>query len=523
MAANAYITRPDDPASAPINGTNDPTQSVFRRQKRPLAAGAFVNPAAPAPGTPASPAAQAPSGSVFDNLRLGAGTGLDMPTFAGVADSAQRASAAAQDKAAAARTFGDPSTFAPGSKPPVDIRMPVAPVFSPDSSASTIMDPMGRSASSVQPPVVASSPAPAAVAATPPAGSALPGAAGRMASAIPAVATTGPAAVPGASARALADGGVVQPDGSIAFSNIAGQPGAMSQDRINALSKGNVIPAAAFTNPGLGVASSEASGGAVTPGVSAGNAGFGAIQNPSNPAQEFNSAVDAARADNRQSTNDAVSDLASIAGGDWRTASGTAARNAAIDLKSELESAGRWAHGRGAADAVRQAALQKYLTTVGAMPGAVVQGLRNAAGTNQEALRGDASLGAEKLNKDAQIAMASIYRPGRTQAQIPMADGSLGLLGPDGVVRKAVGEDGKPINVPQVKEDAQGKRADSILQDIYKSTDEWRKNLPPGSPDATPDQITKARIASAQTRGFTPQQGKDGKWYISIGGQPVQL
>lgn len=502
-----------------INGAGDPTQSVFKNVQRPIAAGAFVNPAAPAPGAAASPDAPAAPGSVFDNLRLGAGTGLNMPTFAGATNNAQqRDSAAAQDKAAFAKTYGDPSTFTPGAKPPVDIRMPIAPVFSPDSSASTILNPMGMSGSGAQPPVVA--PSPAAVAAAPAAGPAMPGAAGRMASAIPTVAATGPvpppiAPAPSVPQRALADGGVVQPDGSIAFSNIPGQPGALTKDKIDALAKTNVIPAAAFTNPGLGVATSMATGGAVTPGVSADNIGFGAIQNPASAIQ---AAHDQAIADALEARRNANSDMVSIATEDPRSPLGIAARKLRVDAQTSEPTKGGF-RSRG----MPSAADQTYQQGIQALLGAASSAIPQSAQVGDTFQRNADDIERTGMTNASELAKANLTRPDKTAPQVTMADGTLGLLGSDGVVRKAVGEDGKPINMPQVKEDAEGKRADSILQDIYKSTDEWRKNLPPGSPDLTADQITKARIASAQTRGFAPRQGKDGKWYISIGGQPFQL
>lgn len=178
-----------------------------------------------------------------------------------------------------------------------------------------------------------------------PTGTVAPGAAGAMASAIPAAATTGPLSeirrptpnplpadagtgnAAAGRARAVADGGVVQPDGSIAFSNIPGKPSVLSQEKIAELSKVNVIPAASFTNPGLGVATSLATGGRVTPGVSADNVPRPVPQND---------AYDRAQSDNLEAQRRAQSDLLSIATEDPRSPLGIAARADRINASSNF-------------------------------------------------------------------------------------------------------------------------------------------------------------------------------------------
>lgn len=502
-----------------INGAGDPTQSVFKNVQRPLAAGAFVNPAAPAPGAAASPDAPAQPGG--GNFGVSAGRSIGQEARV-LGDNAARVLNASNDiitapfRAVSNFAGNVASGIAGGTGTPFN-PMPSTDAYLANNTGPAFL-PTGVSKPVAAPPVPTATPS--AVAAKPPAGPAMPGAAVRMASAIPAVAATGPvpppiAPAPSVPQRALADGGVVQPDGSIAFSNIPGQPGALTQDKINALAKTNVIPATAFTNPGLGVATSMATGGAVTPGVSADNIGFGAIQNPASAIQ---AAHDQAIADALEARRNANSDMVSIATEDPRSPLGIAARKLRVDAQTSEPTKGGF-RSRGMPSAADQTYQQGIQALLGAAGAAIPQSTQ--VGDTFQRNAGD--IERTGMTNASELAKANLTRPDKTAPQVTMADGTLGLLGSDGVVRKAVGEDGKPINMPQVKEDAEGKRADSILQDIYKSTDEWRKNLPPGSPDLTADQITKARIASAQTRGFAPRQGKDGKWYISIGGQPFQL
>jgi hypothetical protein len=209
-------------------------------------------------------------------------------------------------------------------------------------------------------------------------GSMLPGAAG---------ATTQPGPPQSFADRATADGGVSQEDGSYAFSNMPGKAG-YNPAPDNLGDNTNVASARNLSNPVLGT-----NGYTPTSDQGVGSTAYRGLTN----------AINDARNDNQQTQRGALSDLSSISTGDPRSVSGTAARNAAIDLKSDLESAGRYAHGRGAVAQVQQAAINRYMSGMGAAPGMLSEGMRNEAGTNDNAVRGLTSLGTGLLNNDARV------------------------------------------------------------------------------------------------------------------------
>jgi hypothetical protein len=425
-----------------INGDSDKTQSVYKPKRNLSTAGVpSVDNASANPTTEAGK-------SVWDNFSPGAATGLNIRSFSNVQDDTQRASAAAQNKADNTAMYGDPAKYIAGSKPPVDLRQPAPSVFSPDASQPTVLNPLGRVTTGVQPPIVP--PAPSAPARSL-SGSPPPGAAGAMVGAIPAVATAGPISKPGTAGatdngdpantpditydpqnrglpnttasipdakalaavrdkaisdyqapstgapksfadRATASGGVKQADGSYAFSNMPAQPGYNAN--LDSLGdNANVVSARNMANPGLGT-----NGYTPTTDQGVGSTAYRGLTN----------AIADARSDNQKTQRGALSDIYSMANQDPRSVSGTAARNAAIDLKSDLESAGRYAHGRNIAQ-VQQAAIDRYRSSIGAAPGMLSEGMHDEAGTNDEAMRGLTSLGTATLNNDARVNAAEAH------------------------------------------------------------------------------------------------------------------
>lgn len=61
------------------------------------------------------------------------------------------------------------------------------------------------------------------------------------------------------------------------------------------------------------------------------------------------------------------------------------------------------------------------------------------------AMQGESQLAQEALRGQNDVQRAIITRPVQTPTQINMEGGTLGLLGPDGIVRPALGEDGMPV------------------------------------------------------------------------------
>jgi hypothetical protein len=509
------VSRPDDPFGGAINGTGDPTQSVYRPKRPRTATPIQAAPSGSVPGgsgtagdrlpTPPNPAdGPGSDGGTFDAGRIGTATGLQMPSFAEVQNQATRAAGAAQAAAAkAARTGG--GTFDPAA--------PVAPVFSAKPGEATLLNPLGRATSGPQPPVVPVSAAAPRDASAPTA--VPPGAAGAMTAVLPAVATAGPA-VPAPAAfakpptvdqRVAADGGVKMPDGSYAFSNVPGAPGQVSKDTINRLANTNVVPAAAFTNPGLGVATSEATGGRVTPALGADNA----ITRPGSAEDAITAAYERAQADQAQARSDAQSDALSILNQDPRSPLGIAARNAKVELNSV---------GSGGGKAART---KTYLDKLGALLGgasAGVTGTTAAADTYQKDV---AQQRIAAGNQAAETARAALQRPNAAHSQVTLADGTLGLLQPDGTVRPALGADGKAVKVAQTKPEADDKRQQAVMDAISADAGKLLQNAVTPGQTATPQQIAQARRLAAQQNGLAIAVGPDGNYYANVNGTPVRL
>lgn len=130
-------------------------------------------------------------------------------------------------------------------------------------------------------------------------------------------------------------------------------------------------------------------------------------------------------------TRNAQSDLASIATRDFRSVLGSAARNADVERNS-----------RGSAGE------RDHASALSGLTGAAVAGLKPTADLAGEDIRDSGATSRANTEAAASIERAAIEkRPGFRD--VNLADGTMGVLGPDGVMRPAVDASGKPVR-PQV-------------------------------------------------------------------------
>lgn len=140
-----------------------------------------------------------------------------------------------------------------------------------------------------------------------------------------------------------------------------------------------------------------------------------------------------ARADNIEAQRMAASDAASIATQDTRSVLGRAARAAAIDANSSFGT-----------PAARRAQYTAALNSLGgaATGGMEAQarlgdvGVQDAGATSREQIQSATSRANNALNARTELSRALITRP--TPTQVNLANGTLGLLGPDGIIRPAI-------------------------------------------------------------------------------------
>lgn len=163
-----------------------------------------------------------------------------------------------------------------------------------------------------------------------------------------------------------------------------------------------------------------------------------------------------------------IQDFAAALGRDTRTSAGLAMRNADVEARSKL--------GRAKAGAEMVARNKDIASMYG---DALRQDLANTGSANVENVRGLTELqrtGLENGNRLATTAMNNQSELARTLLtrgagqEINMADGTLGLLGPDGVVRAALDQNGNAVR-PQI-----GKTADEIAS-MNKAVEDRTKTL----------------------------------------------
>jgi len=121
------------------------------------------------------------------------------------------------------------------------------------------------------------------------------------------------------------------------------------------------------------------------------------------------------------------------------------------------------------------------------------------------------------LSADTQRYDANLRRP--LPGQIQLADGTLGLMGPDGVVRPAVGSDGNPVKPLTKKEDAAVKRDDDVRAAISKTAGTLLPDIAGVGKPATAEHISQARLQAAQIHGLQVAKGKAGDLIVNINGE----
>jgi hypothetical protein len=252
------------------------------------------------------------------------------------------------------------------------------------------------------------------------------------------------------SGRPLGYGSAI--NGVRVFSDGSGGPGAppatMTKGQIDALGNGNRL---SIANSGVGGnIDSEALGG--TRPTASGSFGSTpelgspegyALSRPS-PSVDRSAAI-LAKAD--RDADYAKSDLASIMGRDPRSPLGTIARNMDVDI----DSAGLGGKDAAALKAAANRAQQQGLLDI--------EGGRASA--NQDALRdaGATARTGTEAARDITRAQIEKQQPGQ---HITLADGTLGIVGSDGVVRPATDPTGSPVHLqigkPAIDSAAYGKR-----------------------------------------------------------------
>ncbi|HSX21493.1 MAG TPA: hypothetical protein VLE97_01810 [Gaiellaceae bacterium] len=187
---------------------------------------------------------------------------------------------------------------------------------------------------------------------------------------------------------------------------------------IAALNKVNTLSRA---DPGIGGGIGTAANGGVTPEL---GSGIGA------PARAIagRDVGAAARAANANAQAASASDIASIASRDPRSVLGSAARNAEVEANSVGGKRGN-------------AALANALTSLYGGATAPVD-IAAKQGTVETQNAGETER--ENIQQQGGIAREYVARTAEPQ-RVSLADGTLGLLGPDGVVRQARGSDGNPV------------------------------------------------------------------------------
>jgi len=339
-----------------------------------------------------------------------------MPLYASEQYDDPRAPVAAQDAAAKkARTGSDNPVFDPAT--------PIPATYSADATRPTALNPLGVNrntdanylaspssvdgAQSVARPVPTSNPAP-----LPPANLAPPvtrpvfnDVSTSMSTAL-AGAPAGAAG--GGSPRAVVNGRVISPD------------------EITKLSNTNVISSDAFRNPGIGTLGIPVS---TDQGVQLASQG---INRPSaTPAFDPQAAI-------QDGQRRARSNLADILSEDPRSILGSAAYNARVKYS------GTGPEGRAAYQNALTALMKQGMDPATAAQEVALQGSRNSSAQALEDTRQAGDNQRAKLNADTQRFDAVLRRP--LPAQIRQADGTLGLLGPDSVVRPALNPNGQPIS-----------------------------------------------------------------------------
>lgn len=214
----------------------------------------------------------------------------------------------------------------------------------------------------------------------------------------------------------------------------------------------------------------------------------------------------------------AASERDAIASGDWRTAAGTVASN----LQKDAQYAGSPRLRRAAAQALGAqlgGSLRAGEQAVGANNEAAIDSARNASALAVENLRGQYGLQQGALETARSLLT-------RQLPQTTLSDGTIALVGPDGVATPARLPNGAPARAAVTRDDSATKRENDILDQLGKGVqaqmDEHTKAqalLPEGERQpVTPQQIADWRNLQAKALGLNVVRNKDGEQLVYLNG-----
>lgn len=285
------------------------------------------------------------------------------------------------------------------------------------------------------------------------------------------------------------------------FSDGSGNiPRTMTGQQIAGLADGNrvtVMPSANFVRPGAGVAMSMASGGQ-TPAL-------GSIPRPDTGTTFSRTPVSEARA----AQLSAQHDMADIASGNMQSAAGRAASN----LKRRAES------GDPAAAAQLDAMMASAAAGAGLETQAAQTRMQEQGATQRAGMANATDLAREQMAGQFGIQQAQIQRPNQP---IPLADGSMGILGQDGTVRPVTMADGTVAAIaPPAPSAATLRSRDAQANRVQKSVTSMLGQLVPPGAAPTAEHLRQAQLMAYQAEGLPIEQNENGEFRVQMGGNWV--
>lgn len=214
----------------------------------------------------------------------------------------------------------------------------------------------------------------------------------------------------------------------------------------------------------------------------------------------------------------AASERDAIASGDWRSAAGTVASN----LQKDAQYAGTPRLRRAAAQtlgAQLAGSLRAGEQAVGANNEAAIDSARNANALALENLRGQYGLQQGALDTARTLLT-------RQLPQTTLADGTIALVGPDGVATPARLPDGAPARAAVTRDDSATKRENDILDQLGKGVQAQMEEhakaqalLPESERQpVTPQQIADWRNLQAKALGLNVVRNKAGEQMVYLNG-----
>ncbi|GEM_PF-6624838 len=198
------------------------------------------------------------------------------------------------------------------------------------------------------------------------------------------------------------------------------------------------------------------------------------------------------------------SDAVSIANQDWRSPLGTAAHNLGVEMDAGTVRQRRSAE-KGLAQLARNQAASAR------------QHAADTSASARQSASDESALQREMVRAEGNQSRALLSRQPK---EVTLDDGSLGLIGPNGTVRRALGADGKPVRLRITKDSPGQKRAQTVLDNITKYANDAVKNA---ALSGKPMAIADARLQSAQLMGLPVAADKQGHRIVNVNGQWIPL